>query len=197
MSEFLGILKDFVRDFLIKKKSCQKSYQGYENGLTLSILKLAKSLIIFGFYLTEDELIKMIDPLITLLDGSDDVTIEDEENDMKKYDNSKEQYPSSGIDFEGPLPGYSRFKTRYEMTESNLTVIKCKFEMCNILEIVMNIQNDIRITRFFREFNDRIAHESEENSVIANRKSSKRSKSFRNFQNTIGNKLERLTERLT
>ena len=82
------------------------------------------------------------------------------------------------------------------MTESNLTVMKCKFEMCNILEIVMNIQNDIRITRFLREFNDRISHESENDSVVSNRKLSKRSKSFRNSQNTIGNKLERLIKRL-
>ena len=91
--KFLGILKDFVRDFLMKKKGCQKLYQGYENGLTLSMLKLAKSLIIFGFYRTEDELIKMIDPLITQLDGSHDAATEDEENDMKKYGISEEQYP--------------------------------------------------------------------------------------------------------
>lgn len=92
--------------------------------MTLSILKLAKSLIIFGFYRTEDELIEMIDPLITLLDGSRDVTTKDEEEYMLQYGINEDQNPGINNDFEGPLPGYTRFKTRYEMTESNLTVMK-------------------------------------------------------------------------
>jgi len=70
----LNVLKDFVKDYLINSKGQQKSYERDKNGMTLSVLNLAKSLVIFGFYRTEDKLIEMIDPLITLLDGSHDIT---------------------------------------------------------------------------------------------------------------------------
>jgi len=72
--ESLNVLKDFVKDYLINSKGQQKSFERDKNGMTLSVLNLAKSLVMFGFYRTEDRLIDMIDPLITLLDGSHDVT---------------------------------------------------------------------------------------------------------------------------
>lgn len=72
--ESLNVLKDFVKDHLIDSKGEQNSYEKHKNGMTLSVLNLARSLVVFGFYRTEDELIEMIDPLITLLDGSHDST---------------------------------------------------------------------------------------------------------------------------
>jgi len=153
--ESLNVLKDFVKDYLTDSKGEQRSYERDKNGMTLSVLNLARSLVIFGFYRSEDELIEMIDPLITLLDGSHDITSKDP---------NIFEYAVSDI-LQKPLAG-GRNTSRYEMTESNLTVMKCKNKMCEILGIVMDIQNDIRVTRFLREFNNRLVNEMYKPSTI-------------------------------
>jgi len=157
--EELCVLKDFVKNYLINSKGQQKSYERERNGMTLSVLNLAKSLIIFGFYRSENELIEMIDPLITLCDGSHDVTSKEEEDVMKSNNSNESVAPDLSVLGLVPKLGFTRFKTRYEMTESNLTVMKCKNKMCEIMGIVMDIQNDIRVTRFLREFNNRLVNE--------------------------------------
>ena len=50
--------------------------------MTLAIINLAEAMITYGFYTSQDELVDMIDPLITLLDGSKDVTTREEEKAM-------------------------------------------------------------------------------------------------------------------
>ena len=42
----------------------------------------------------------------------------------------------------------TRFTTRYVMNESNLSVMQCKQKMCEILQLVMDLQNNLRISRF-------------------------------------------------
>jgi len=52
------------------------------------------------------------------------------------------------------------------MTESNLTVMNCKNKMCEILGIVMDIHNDIRVTRFLRDFSNRLVNQVHQPSTI-------------------------------
>lgn len=51
----------------------QKAYETDFNNYTLEILDLVEYMLKLGFYNDEDELITMVDPLITLLDGSLDI----------------------------------------------------------------------------------------------------------------------------
>jgi hypothetical protein len=53
--------------------------------MTFAVLKLTEALITFGFYKTEDELIQVLDPMITLMDGSLDPTNEDEDALLFEY----------------------------------------------------------------------------------------------------------------
>jgi hypothetical protein len=50
----------------------QRSYHQELNGLTLEVLKILEKMILLGFYTNEEELIKVILPLVNLLDGSCD-----------------------------------------------------------------------------------------------------------------------------
>jgi hypothetical protein len=127
--EELNPLKDFVKSYLINSKGMQKSYERDKNRMTLSVLNLSKNLIIYGFYRNEAELIEMIDPLITLLDGSHDVTSQEEEEVMKSNNALESVAPDLDALDNIIKPGFVRFTTRYEMTESNLTVMKCKNKM--------------------------------------------------------------------
>ena len=56
--------------------------------MTLAIINLAEAMIMYGFYTSQDELVDMIDPLITLLDGSKDVTTREEEKAMDALEGS-------------------------------------------------------------------------------------------------------------
>ena len=79
ISQLLQVLTNFVTDYLRSCNGIQKAYEKEKNEMTLAVLNLSEALIKYGFYKTEDELIAMIDPMITLLDGSKDITNEDEE----------------------------------------------------------------------------------------------------------------------
>ena len=52
----------------------QRSYHRELNGLTLEVLKILEKMILLGFYQTDEELLKVMHPLISLLDGSCDFT---------------------------------------------------------------------------------------------------------------------------
>ena len=56
--------------------------------MTLAVINLAEAMIVYGFYISQDELVDMIDPLITLLDGSKDVTTREEEKAMEAEEGS-------------------------------------------------------------------------------------------------------------
>lgn len=135
--ESLNVLKDFVQDYLINSKDQQISFERDKNGMTLSVLKLIKSLVIFGFYRTENKLIEMIDPLITLLDGSHDVTSRNNniiENlspgNLLDSNSLPPKYYNSQFNLDSKLkPAMGRSMSRYEMTENNLTVMNCKNKM--------------------------------------------------------------------
>ena len=49
-----------------------------------------------------------------------------------------------------------RFTTRYEVNDSNLSVMNCKAKCMEILKLVMDIQTDIRITRFLRRYKEEV-----------------------------------------
>ena len=66
----LNELPEFVRDYLLDVRVKQLSYEVDKNDMTLSVLELTEALILFGFFKTQKELVEVVDPLITLMDGS-------------------------------------------------------------------------------------------------------------------------------
>lgn len=145
-------LKQFVKDYLYECAGQQKSFERSKNSMTHSILCLAKDMIIYGFYKSQDELKDVIDPLITLLDGSHDVTTTAEDLIIKKLPHFDGEPLRSLDQVPRELKDFKRMKSRYELNEPNIQVTKCKGKMCEILNIVMDIQNDIRISRFLLVF---------------------------------------------
>ena len=82
----LESLKDFVTEYLHTTSGTQKSYETNKNGMTLAVLNLADSLLLYGFYQEERELIEMVDPLISQLNGTNDVTTPEEELALKRME---------------------------------------------------------------------------------------------------------------
>ena len=130
----------------------QKSYEKAKNKMMLSVLNLAKWLVIFGFYRNQEEFIEMIDPLITILDGSHDVATLEEEDIMKRYGAEDAFNENMNIEDIPPILNFTKDTSRIDPI-----IIKWKDKMSEVLGIVMDIQNDIRITKFLRDFNVKIS----------------------------------------
>ena len=45
-----------------------------------------------------------------------------------------------------------RIKSRYQVNEKTLLIMQCKEKICDVLELVMSLQEDIRISRFLTYF---------------------------------------------
>ena len=63
----------------------QRSFNTEFNSLTLQVLNMCEIMIKLGFYTTQEETISILNPIIDLLDGSNDFTTPDEEKAYIAY----------------------------------------------------------------------------------------------------------------
>jgi hypothetical protein len=63
-------LKPAMENFIRDRKGICRVYETEFNLFMLEALKIIETMIGLGFYWSEDELISIVNPLITLLDGS-------------------------------------------------------------------------------------------------------------------------------
>ncbi len=66
-------LKAFVAEFFSKLGGIQRAYEIDINSFIVEMLGVVEAMIRLGFYIDEDDLILIVDPLISLLDGSLDI----------------------------------------------------------------------------------------------------------------------------
>ena len=121
-----------------------------------------------GFYEDEDDLIKVVDPLISLLDGSLDIIDPDQLNKINASKNNsatdnggnESNHQSQQINnsqlmnssIKKDLEEEALRMRRYKMNETNLLLMITKNKIINILQRVLDIQNDVRLTQFLTEF---------------------------------------------
>ena len=149
-------LKPFISNFLADLNGIQKAYEVDHNAYVLEILGLTQAMLNLGFYQDEEELITMIDPLITLLDGSlDIVSLEQEQLLQRKRTNQLESHTSGlmhsasgSIQAKNDMERLKRYKTN----ESNLLLMMTKNKIISILHKILDLQNDIRLTQFLSEY---------------------------------------------
>jgi hypothetical protein len=122
-----------------------------------------------GFYNDEDDLITVIDPLISLLDGSLDIIDQDQlakkntsKNNSMVEEGGKEGAPGQSMLNNSAMASMIKKEDetmilrmkRYKMNESNLLIMDTKNNIINILQRVLDIQNDVRLTQFLTHFYD-------------------------------------------
>lgn len=73
-------LKQFSSNFLGDLQGVQKAFEIDYNTYIVEVLGLIDAMVKLGFYNDEDDLIKVVDPMISLLDGSLDVIDKDQMN---------------------------------------------------------------------------------------------------------------------
>ena len=171
--------KQFVRDYLNKQEGIQKCFEVEKNDLTFEVLKLTESLLGHGCYMNVDEVVDMVDPLITLLDGSTDSTSFEDDTIRKSSHQSQRAFNFNS----SRRMKQKKLKERYELNEQNFRVMQCKSKMCDILFKVLDLQNDMRISKFLIRYKSRtlpLQHEMESSSrqelLSAHRSSSRRAR---------------------
>ena len=70
-------LKPFAAKFFEDLGGIQKAFETDFNTYIVELLGLVEAIVNLGFYEDEDDLIKIVDPLISLLDGSLDIIDQD------------------------------------------------------------------------------------------------------------------------
>ena len=109
----------------------RESEQGYskmfdidKNQLTLDMLRMLRMLMEFGFYTSQEELLKVVEPLFKLLEGVNDVSNDMEDNYIKKLNELKDNKK------ERKKLGLYRLEARYEDNEVNITMHQIKKIIC-------------------------------------------------------------------
>lgn len=151
-------LKPFVVKFFGELGGVQKAFETDLNSYIVQALGLVEAMVRLGFYVNEDDLIQIIDPLISLLDGSLDII--DIEQLNRKTTNKNMSAIEGGNESRLAATGApnnslnSSMTTthnkkdseesilrakRYKLNESNLLLMDTKKEIIHILETILNI----------------------------------------------------------
>lgn len=140
-------LQDFAISYFTSLNGNQRSYQREINILTLEVLNILEKMILLGFYQNENDLIKILNPVISLLDGSNDFTSKEEEELQLDWVRRRD---------EGVLKQHEIYKRdntlRYKNTATNEIMFAIKKKIIQILSKIIDFQNDIRLTRFLIEY---------------------------------------------
>ena len=169
------MLKPFVSKFFDDLGGVQKAFETDFNTYIVQLLGLIDAMMRLGFYNDEDDLITVIDPLISLLDGSLDI-IDQQDQGVSRKNTSKnnsmiEEGKAGDVSQGAPPQSQSMMNNsamasmlkkedeslllrmkRYKMNESNLLIMDTKSNILNILQRVLDIQNDVRLTQFLTKF---------------------------------------------
>ena len=96
-----------------------------------------------------------MNPVIDLLDGSNDYVSPQEEDEFNHYVKKMKEYEEAKA-AGNKLPDYPELKKdkvqRYKACDTNYDIFLIKKKIIKILHYVMDIQNDIRLTKFLAEY---------------------------------------------
>ena len=124
MPNSLASIKKFVENYLYQTKGIQNIYETGRNMMTLEILKIIQFMLVHGFYTNLSELKQLAKPMIKLLNGSNDI-----------YYNSEDDLSNGAID------EFVSVK-RYFISGSNDIIVQTKAIICENLLIISQIEID-------------------------------------------------------
>jgi hypothetical protein len=112
-------LKDFVLGFLRQENGVQDLQNNKKNKFVYNLILSLKFMLTHGFYKGQDELNQLALPLIMLLDGSDDVYVDEVTGDYSSSD-------------------------RYKYTQKNEIILMSKKIQCDCLIFISQLELDGR-----------------------------------------------------
>ncbi len=111
----------------------------------------------FGFYKKENDLIELLKALLTLINGTADISIPEEEMFIKSFVDQNKKPLEVNIDQNlkqiKPKVSCYRLRSRYQqINENNNLLMEAKKIICEILVVIFNMRTESRITCFLTKF---------------------------------------------
>jgi len=151
-------LKPFSAKFFGDLGGVQKAFETDFNTYIVELLGLVEAMVKLGFYQDEDDLISVVDPLISLLDGSLDI-IDMDQLQRKNTSKNNSMLEAGSVTPGAQEGGQSQIMNnsamnsmakkdneemalrakRYKMNESNLLIMMTKNKIISILQRILDI----------------------------------------------------------
>lgn len=159
---FFPMLRTWIQSFLSANTAARVSIKMIpHNSFLAAVLKLVLQLVEFGYYKNADQLQKLIDVLLLVLDGRED-EVDRSEKDAKrvaiKVDPTLEQIyiraeRIEGLTFEvEDEPFKPEDRLRYRLTKAAVPVMEAKRMALQIYEVIFGLQGYYRMQQFIRDF---------------------------------------------
>ncbi len=150
-------LKSFLKSYYLQlaKEGCTKIYETEANIFSSSLLETTFMLVNFGLFTSIKELEELTRPLLVLLNGMRDTISEGEFFNFQKFMRNPEKASLRKrlAQKESVRPGNEeKSPERYNENEDNLIVMNCKNQICEILQVIMKIDDDLNVKRFLFDF---------------------------------------------
>ncbi|CAD5116200.1 DgyrCDS5116 [Dimorphilus gyrociliatus] len=130
------VLRDWIMEVLNNHEHFVASNVGY-NKLIEQVVKLLDLLVKYGYYGAERDIKDLQTPLLTLLEGENDIPFPVEEAHSSEAKKLLKEYKE---------------KMRYEKTIENSSIVEVKYQALQVLELLLNYQFQTRLKYFVALF---------------------------------------------
>jgi len=150
-------LKEYLKNYYVSlaKAGCTKIYEVENNKFTSVLLETTQLLVEFGLFQTIDQLKELTKPLLVLLNGMKDAKSPSDFEQFRKSFKAPQRKSIRRRLFVKDT-GTSEFDEkngeRYTENEDTLIVMNCKNQICELMKVIMDINNDLCLRKFLYEF---------------------------------------------
>ncbi|XP_070537450.1 LOW QUALITY PROTEIN: inositol 1,4,5-trisphosphate-gated calcium channel ITPR3-like [Ptychodera flava] len=131
-------LREWINKFLDKNTDMTASLIGH-NMLVEQVLKLVHTLVKFGYYGSTDDIKKLLEPMMGLMDGRND----------KPYPDNKQK---GGQDAGQQVRDHYKKKQRFEQSPEAKAVVDAKYMAMEVVDLFFNFCFNTRIENFIASF---------------------------------------------
>ncbi|KAL4233979.1 hypothetical protein ACF0H5_005634 [Mactra antiquata] len=131
------VLRDWIAEFLSENLCMYASELGH-NELIAQVLHLLYFLVMFGYYMDAEDVTNLLSPLLKLLDGRGDFPFKPTGKSYSKEEKKRVQL-------------YQQ-QDRYEQNEESQAIVNAKFEVLEVLDLLLTYQRNLRLQSFVGKF---------------------------------------------
>ncbi|XP_041375499.1 inositol 1,4,5-trisphosphate receptor type 3-like [Gigantopelta aegis] len=143
------VLRDWIAEFLSENKCMIASDIGH-NMLIEQVLRLLYHLVKFGYYLDAEDVLQLLPPLLTLLDGRHDYPFPKDKDIGKKTECYSKEAMKQVLQYQ--------HADRYEACPETAAIVNAKFQVLEVLDLLLTYQRNSRLQSFVGKY--KIAEQS-------------------------------------
>jgi len=150
-------LKEYLKNYYteLAKEGCTKIYEVEKNKFTSELLETTHKIVEFGLFKTVEQLRELTKPLLVLLNGmKDSKTSADFEQFRKNVKDPVKKVFKRRFTSKDTMTAEFELRNseRYAEGEDTSIVMNCKNQICALMKVIMDIDDDLCMRKFLYEF---------------------------------------------